>query len=86
MQLRCQLGGDAIERWRLLMGASKFLRTMQDVKRESLRAQFAISDTRNLVHGADSQQSAHNEMQLFEPYPPLLNPYELIASSHPLFP
>ncbi|VDM40293.1 unnamed protein product [Toxocara canis] len=70
MQLRSE-SDDAIEHWRNLMGPSKLLKSMEDPKRESLRAQFAISDTRNLVHGADSQQSAVSEMQLFAPYPPL---------------
>lgn len=53
------------------MGPSKLLKSLKESERTSLRAQFAISDTRNLVHGADSTQRAVVEMRLFAPYPPL---------------
>uniref|UniRef100_F1LFT0 Nucleoside diphosphate kinase 6 n=1 Tax=Ascaris suum TaxID=6253 RepID=F1LFT0_ASCSU len=70
MQLRSK-NDDAIECWRRLMGPSKLLKSLKESERTSLRAQFAISDTRNLVHGADSTQRAVVEMRLFAPYPPL---------------
>uniref|UniRef100_A0A9J2P1P8 Nucleoside diphosphate kinase-like domain-containing protein n=1 Tax=Ascaris lumbricoides TaxID=6252 RepID=A0A9J2P1P8_ASCLU len=57
MQLRSK-NDDAIECWRRLMGPSKLLKSLKESERTSLRAQFAISDTRNLVHGADSTQRA----------------------------
>ncbi|OZC07805.1 putative nucleoside diphosphate kinase [Onchocerca flexuosa] len=68
MKLGCATGS-AIERWRALMGPSKMLRTVQSQYSSSLRARFALSDTRNLVHGADSQQTANYELSLFSPYP-----------------
>uniref|UniRef100_A0AAF5RSX4 Nucleoside diphosphate kinase-like domain-containing protein n=1 Tax=Wuchereria bancrofti TaxID=6293 RepID=A0AAF5RSX4_WUCBA len=68
MKLGCATG-NAIERWRALMGPSKMLRTLQLQNVSSLRARFALSDTRNLVHGADSQQTANYELSLFAPYP-----------------
>lgn len=68
MKLGCATGS-AIERWRTLMGPSKMLRTLQSHNTSSLRARFALSDTRNLVHGADSQQTANYELNLFSPYP-----------------
>ncbi|VBB34360.1 unnamed protein product [Acanthocheilonema viteae] len=68
MKLGCTTGS-AIERWRTLMGPSKMLRTLQSQNVSSLRARFALSDTRNLVHGADSQQAANYESNLFAPYP-----------------
>lgn len=69
MKLGCTTGS-AIERWRTLMGPSKMLRTLQSQNAiSSLRARFALSDTRNLVHGADSEQTANYELNLFAPYP-----------------
>ncbi|VDK85816.1 unnamed protein product [Litomosoides sigmodontis] len=68
MKLGCATGS-AIERWRALMGPSKMLRTLQSHNISSLRARFALSDTRNLVHGADSQQTATYELSLFSPFP-----------------
>uniref|UniRef100_A0A8R1XT49 NDK domain-containing protein n=1 Tax=Onchocerca volvulus TaxID=6282 RepID=A0A8R1XT49_ONCVO len=68
MKLGCTTGS-AIERWRALMGPSKMLRTLQSQNGSSLRARFALSDTRNSVHGADSQQTADYELSLFAPYP-----------------
>uniref|UniRef100_A0A0R3RMJ7 NDK domain-containing protein n=1 Tax=Elaeophora elaphi TaxID=1147741 RepID=A0A0R3RMJ7_9BILA len=68
MKLGCATG-NAIERWRSLMGPSKMLRTLQSQNASSLRARFALSDTRNLVHGADSEHSANYELNLFSPYP-----------------
>lgn len=68
MKLGCATGS-AVERWRELMGPSKMLRTLQSQHCLSLRARFALSDSRNLVHGADSQQTANYELSLFAPYP-----------------
>ncbi|MFH4974901.1 hypothetical protein AB6A40_001610 [Gnathostoma spinigerum] len=78
MRLRCS-SGDAIERWRTLMGSSKVFRNMLN-NRKCLRARFAISDTRNLVHGADSVDTSNYELQLFGPYPPY-DQQKLIAQS-----
>uniref|UniRef100_A0A915PVV1 Nucleoside diphosphate kinase-like domain-containing protein n=1 Tax=Setaria digitata TaxID=48799 RepID=A0A915PVV1_9BILA len=74
MKLQCATGS-AIERWRMLMGPSKMLRTFQPQSGSSLRARFALSDTRNFVHGADSRQAANYELSLFAPFPkiPLQN-------------
>ncbi|VDK58656.1 unnamed protein product [Gongylonema pulchrum] len=47
------------------------LRTLQPQNRDCLRARYALSDTRNLVHGADSEQTATYELSLFAPYPKL---------------
>lgn len=69
MELSC-MSGSAVDRWRALMGPSKMVRTLQPMNRETLRARFALSDTRNLVHGADSEQTATFELELFAPYPP----------------
>ena len=70
MKLHCK-SGDAIERWRNLMGPSKMAKNMLVQNRESLRSEYAISDTRNLVHGADSAQNAQDEMNIFGPFPSL---------------
>ncbi|VDN03108.1 unnamed protein product [Thelazia callipaeda] len=68
MELRCTRS-NAIDRWRELMGQSKMLQTLQPQNRSSLRARFGLSDTRNLVHGADSQETANYELNLFSPFP-----------------
>lgn len=68
MKLGCE-ADNAVERWRTLMGPSRMLRTLQLQNSSSLRARFALSDTRNLVHGADSQENANYELNLFAPFP-----------------
>ncbi|KAM3720463.1 Nucleoside diphosphate kinase [Dirofilaria immitis] len=83
MKLGCATG-NAVERWRALMGPSKMLRTFQSQNSSSLRARFALSDTRNLVHGADSQQTANYELSLFAPYPKI-RLERMLENSHHLF-
>lgn len=68
MELRCA-SESAVGRWRALIGPSKMMRTLQSQNRGCLRARYALSDTRNLVHGADSQETADYELSLFAPYP-----------------
>lgn len=51
------------------MGPSKMARNLLPQNRRNLRSAYAISDTRNLVHGADSEQNAAEEMKLFAPLP-----------------
>uniref|UniRef100_A0A0N5ASY6 NDK domain-containing protein n=1 Tax=Syphacia muris TaxID=451379 RepID=A0A0N5ASY6_9BILA len=70
MELGCK-DGNAIDRWRSLMGPSKMAKNLLPQNRSTLRSEFAISDTRNLVHGADSVQNAADEMSIFAPLPAL---------------
>eukprot|EP01091_Cochliopodium_minus_P005968 TRINITY_DN15857_c0_g1_i1.p1 TRINITY_DN15857_c0_g1~~TRINITY_DN15857_c0_g1_i1.p1 ORF type:complete len:141 (-),score=25.83 TRINITY_DN15857_c0_g1_i1:35-457(-) len=59
-------GEDSISRWRKMMGPTH-LATAKMNAPESIRAKYAFSDTRNAVHGSDSQESASREIQFFFP-------------------
>ncbi|XP_031549202.1 nucleoside diphosphate kinase 6-like [Actinia tenebrosa] len=57
---------DAISRWRELMGPTHSYRA-RDIAPISIRALYGISDTRNVTHGSDSDESAMNEIKFFFP-------------------
>ena len=57
---------DSITKWRALMGPTH-LQTAKKNSPQSIRARFAFSDTRNAVHGSDSEESAKREIQFFFP-------------------
>ena len=64
---------DAILEWRSTMGSSKLFANFINHKdipleKQCLRRRFAVSDTRNCVHGSDSPLEVERELSVFEPY------------------
>eukprot|EP00029_Vermamoeba_vermiformis_P013468 TRINITY_DN8386_c0_g1_i1.p1 TRINITY_DN8386_c0_g1~~TRINITY_DN8386_c0_g1_i1.p1 ORF type:complete len:182 (+),score=38.65 TRINITY_DN8386_c0_g1_i1:71-547(+) len=59
-------GPRAITTWRELIGPTH-LTTARTTRPDSLRAQFAFSDTKNSFHGSDSVESAMEEIKFFFP-------------------
>ena len=59
-------GRDSIARWRELMGPTKVFRTRFSHP-QSVRGRFGLTDTRNVSHGSDSDQSASQEIRFFFP-------------------
>ena len=57
---------DAISGWRELMGPTKVFRTRFSHP-ESIRGRFGLTDTRNVSHGSDSEQTARAEIKFFFP-------------------
>ncbi|CAK8680350.1 unnamed protein product [Clavelina lepadiformis] len=57
---------NAIQDWRLLIGPTKVYKT-QHTNPNTIRGQFGLTDTRNAVHGADSEESVHEEVAFFFP-------------------
>ncbi|KAI3641326.1 hypothetical protein MIR68_000456 [Amoeboaphelidium protococcarum] len=54
---------DAVNRWRTLIGHSDpIISKMQDPM--SLRAKYALSQTKNGFHGSDSSESARKEIDM----------------------
>ena len=54
-------GEDAIATYRKVMGATKF----GDAEPGTIRAEFATSTQKNVVHGADSKKNAKREIKFF---------------------
>ena len=84
MQLEIKNGDhDAILEWRSMMGSSKLFANFINHKdipleKQCLRRRFAVSDTRNCVHGSDSPLEVDREMSVFEPYmKPISDPWKL---------
>ena len=57
---------DAISGWRELMGPTKVFRTRFSHP-ESVRGRFGLTDTRNVSHGSDSEETARAEISFFFP-------------------
>lgn len=57
---------DAINSWRSLMGKANVYRTMYSDP-DCLRSRFGLTDTRNAVHGSDSEMTARREIAFFFP-------------------
>ncbi|XP_055337293.1 nucleoside diphosphate kinase 6-like isoform X2 [Paramacrobiotus metropolitanus] len=57
---------NAISHWRTLMGPTKVSRTKL-THPDSLRGRFGLTDTRNAVHGSDSDTSTARECNFFLP-------------------
>ncbi len=57
---------NAIQDWRSLLGATKVFKTRYE-QPHSIRGRFGLSDTRNCVHGSDSNDSAAKEIGFFFP-------------------
>jgi nucleoside diphosphate kinase len=55
---------DAIARWRTLLGPTHLHRAKSESP-NSLRALYALSDTRNVAHGSDSPITARREIEFF---------------------
>lgn len=74
---------DAITEWRNLLGPSKlyanFIKySSTPFESKPLRIRYAVSDTRNLAHGSDSQSEVLREIAVFEPMmKPVDQPYKL---------
>jgi len=54
-------GEDAIAVYRKIMGATKF----GEAEPGTIRAEFATSTQKNVVHGADSMKNAKREIKFF---------------------
>ena len=54
-------GGDAIRRYRDLMGATNY----EEAEEGTIRREFATDIEKNAVHGSDSPESAHVEIGYF---------------------
>ncbi len=70
----CVEGQDAIEGMRQLMGATNPLAAAPG----TIRADYAQSIGRNLVHGSDSHESAERELAIF------FEPREIVSRKHDL--
>lgn len=57
---------DAITSWRSLIGKANVYRTIY-YDPECLRSKFGLTDTRNAVHGSDSESTVHREATFFFP-------------------
>lgn len=57
---------NAISHWRAVMGNTKVYRTIHE-EPDTIRGMFALTDTRNCVHGSDSESSATREISAFFP-------------------
>uniref|UniRef100_A0A2M4C388 Nucleoside diphosphate kinase n=1 Tax=Anopheles marajoara TaxID=58244 RepID=A0A2M4C388_9DIPT len=57
-------GNDSIRHWRELMGPTKVLKTVYSHPK-CIRSRFGITDTRNAVHGSDSEASVAAEKKFF---------------------
>ncbi|VDN50207.1 unnamed protein product [Dracunculus medinensis] len=66
--MKLYYNGNAIEKWRNLMGPSKMSHYLTNNANENLRKKFALSDTRNVVHGADSFDNFNKEIKLFHSF------------------
>lgn len=58
--------GEAISSWRSLIGKANVYRTIYSDP-ECLRSRFGLTDTRNAVHGSDSEMTARREAAYFFP-------------------
>lgn len=54
-------GEDAIQRYRNLMGATDYTRAAEG----TIRREFATDIEKNVVHGSDSAETAHHEINYF---------------------
>jgi nucleoside-diphosphate kinase len=59
-------GENAVAAWRTLMGPTHLAKARAESP-ASIRGLFALSDTRNCVHGSDSEQTAREELEFFFP-------------------
>lgn len=57
---------DAISSWRSLIGKASVYRTIYSDP-NSLRSRFGLTDTRNAVHGSDSEATFRREASFFFP-------------------
>lgn len=57
---------NAIKEWRSLMGPTKVLKTIHE-NPDSLRGLYGLSDSRNGLHGSDSEESAKRDIEFFYP-------------------
>lgn len=57
---------DAISSWRSLIGKANVYRTIYSDP-DSLRSRFGLTDTRNAVHGSDSEATVRREASFFFP-------------------
>ncbi|XP_065183712.1 nucleoside diphosphate kinase 6-like [Sycon ciliatum] len=55
---------DAIKAWRALMGPTKVLRGLVE-QPNTMRTMYGFTDTRNGLHGADSEESVRREIPFF---------------------
>lgn len=57
---------DAISSWRSLIGKANVYRTIYSDP-DCLRSRFGLTDTRNAVHGSDSEATVYREASFFFP-------------------
>lgn len=57
-------GDNVISRWRTLLGPTRVYKAVYSHP-DSIRGLFGLSDTRNVCHGSDSEESAKREIGIF---------------------
>lgn len=57
-------GNDVIAGWRTLLGPTRVYKAVYSHP-NSIRGLFGLSDTRNVCHGSDSEESAKREIGIF---------------------
>ncbi|CAG0897543.1 unnamed protein product [Cyprideis torosa] len=57
---------EAISKWRQMLGPTKVYKTMYE-QPDTLRGRYGLSDTRNVGHGSDSEETMRNEVMFFFP-------------------
>ena len=63
-------GEDAIKKYRRLMGATNY----KEAEEGTIRREFATDIEKNVVHGSDSQETAHSEINYF------FNEFEIVKN------
>ena len=59
-------GEDAVSKWRTLLGPTKVIKAQYEDP-GSFRGSFGVTDTRNVGHGSDSEETALKEIAFFFP-------------------
>ncbi|XP_015791518.1 nucleoside diphosphate kinase 6-like [Tetranychus urticae] len=55
---------DAVKQWRAIMGPTKVYKAVFEAPR-TIRGLYGLTDTRNAVHGSDSESSAREEIGFY---------------------
>ena len=72
------VGEGSIQKWREFIGPTNTQRAQQEAP-NSIRALFGTDGTKNAVHGSDSQESAHREINFFFGGDPATRPMQTTA-------
>lgn len=72
------VGEGSIQKWREFIGPTNTQRAQQEAP-NSIRALFGTDGTKNAVHGSDSQESAHREINFWFGGDPASRPMQTTA-------